>query len=182
MSKKITIAKITTVFGIKGEMKMVVYSDNPQNIEKYQLFDAAGREFKVTISNKNKTVIGNANGNPIMIVKIAGIDDRNQAEALRGVELFTDRKNFGKAKKDEFYYVDLIGLDVIDENSKKIGKVLDVLDHGAGGVLEIKFDKKSLPKNYQEIESFSFKNEIFPEVNLEENFIKILLPEIVSEK
>jgi 16S rRNA processing protein RimM len=182
MSKKITIAKIISVFGIKGEVKIAVYSDDVLNIEKYPLFDSAGRSLKVKISNKNKAVVGTASGDPIVIAKIEGVNDRNESEKLRGAELFAERKNFAKTSKDEFYYVDLIGLDVIDEKSKKIGRVINVFDHGAGGILEIEFDAKSLPKNYNKIENFSFKNAIFPEVNLEEKFIRIDLPEIVSLK
>jgi 16S rRNA processing protein RimM len=181
-NKNIVIAKITSVFGIKGEVKMVVYCDDVLNIEKYALFDANGREFKVKISNKNKTVIGSTNGDPIIIAKIEGVNDRNESETLRGVELLTNRKNFKKTAKDEFYYVDLIGLKVVDKESKKLGVVLNVFDHGAGGILEIEFDEKNLPKNYGKIENFPFKNEFFPEVNIEEGFILIDLPEVVIGK
>ncbi len=182
MSKKILIAKITTVFGIKGEVKIVVYSDNPLQLETYSLFDSKGKEFKIKISNKNKSVIGTSSGDPIIMARIEGVNDRNEAEKLRGVELFADRKDFDKTNEDEFYYVDLIGLDVIDMNSKKIGKVLNVFEHGAGGIVEIEFNEKCLPKNYQKIENFSFRNAIFPEVNLAKNFIRIDVPEVVDLK
>ena len=180
--KKILIAKITTVFGIKGEVKIVVYSQNPTQIENYTLFDAHGKEFKVTISNKNKTIIGTSSGDPIMIARIEGVNDRNESEKLRGVELYANREDFEETEEDEFYYVDLIGLDVVNMDSKKIGKVLNVSEHGAGGILEIKFDKKALPANYEEIENFPFKNSIFPEVNLAKKFIRIDLPEVVDLK
>lgn len=180
--KKILIAKITTVFGIKGEVKIVVYSQDPTQIENYTLYDAHGKEFKVTISNKNKTIIGTSSGDPIMIARIEGVNDRNESEKLRGVELYANREDFDETDGDEFYYVDLIGLDVVDMDSKKIGKVLNVSEHGAGGILEIKFDKKSLPANYEEVENFSFKNSIFPEVNLAKKFIRIDLPEVVDLK
>ncbi len=179
---KILIAKINSVFGIKGEVKIIAYLEDVLNIEKYEIFSANGEKFEIKISNKNKTIIGSSGGNPIIIAKIKGVDDRTSAEKLRGLELFTNRQNFAQAKQDEFYYVDLIGLDVVDLQNKKIGKVLAVNDHGAGAFLEIEFIEKELPKNYQKIESFSFKNKIFPEVNLAENFIKIDLPEIIAIK
>ncbi len=182
MSKKILIAKVITAFGIKGEVKIVVYSDEPQQIEKYSLFDAEGNLLKLKISNKNKTVVGTTNGDSILIAKIDGINDRNASEKMRGAEIFANRDDFKNISENEFYYVDLIGLDVVDEQGKKIGKVLNVLDHGAGGIIEIKFSATELPKNYQRIESFPFKNAIFPEVNLEKNFIRIDLPEMVQEK
>lgn len=182
MNKKILIAKISSVFGIKGEVKIIAYLEDVLSIEKYEIFSANGDKFEIKISNKNKTIIGTSNGDPIIIAKIKGIDDRTAAENLRGLELYADRKNFSETDDDEFYYVDLIGLDVVDLENKKIGKVLAVNDHGAGALLEIEFLEKKLPKNYQKIESFSFKNAIFPEVNLKKNFIKIELPEFVSSK
>ena len=182
MSKKILIGKITTAFGIKGDVKIVVYSNDPLAIETYSLFDSKGKQFKVRISNKNKAVIGTASGDPIIMAKIEGVNDRTAAETLRGVELYTNREDFAQTNEDEFYYVDLIGLDVVDINSKKIGSVINVFEHGAGGVLEIKFDQNSIPKNYGEIENFSFKGEIFPEVNLKKNFIRIDLPEVVDAR
>jgi 16S rRNA processing protein RimM len=173
MSKKILIAKITTAFGIKGEVKMIVYSDNHLNIEKYSLFDAKGQQLKLKISNKNKAVVGTSQGDPIVIAKIDGVNDRNAAELLRNAEIFADRKDFAPTKKNEFYYSDLVGLAVIDVNSKKVGEVLNVLDYGAGGVIEIKFlDNR--------IDNFPFRDQIFPEVNLDEGFIRIEEIEIVN--
>jgi len=174
-SKKILIGKITTVFGIKGEVKIVVYSQDPTQIETYSVNDAQDNEYKITISNKNKTVIGTSNGDPIVIAKIEGVNDRNASEKLRGLELYANREDFADTNEDEFYYVDLIGLEVIDMNSKKIGKVIAVYEHGAGGIIEIKFAN-------QTIENFPFKNAIFPEVNLAKNFIRFDAPEVVDLK
>ena len=178
MTKKILFAKVNSVFGIKGDVKLIVFSDNPENIEKYSLFDSSGNPLKIKISNKNKTVIGTSSGNPIIIAKIDGINDRNAAELMRGKEIFTNRTDFEETNEDEFYYVDLIGLDVVDSASKKIGKVINILDHGAGGVIEIKFDQILDEKDH--IDNFPFKNEIFPEVNLKEGFIRFEMPQVVA--
>jgi len=180
MTKKILFAKVNSVFGIKGDVKLIVFSDNPENIEKYSLFDEKENPLKIKISNKNKTVIGTSSGNPIIIAKIDGINDRNAAELMRGKEIFTNRTDFEETNEDEFYYVDLIGLDVVDSASKKIGKVANILDHGAGGVIEIKFDEIVDGKDH--IDNFPFKNEIFPEVNLKEGFIRFEMPEVVEGK
>jgi 16S rRNA processing protein RimM len=182
MNKKITVAKVISPHGIKGEVKIAVYLEDVLNIEKYPLFNAAGDELKVKISNKNKTIIGTTSGDPIIIAKISGVNDRDKSETLRGVEIFTLRENFGDVPDDEFYYVDLIGLDVIDLKSQKIAKVINVFDHGAGGVVEIEFNQKTQQKNYQKIENFPFKNEIFPEINLEEGFVRIDLPEVIIDE
>lgn len=183
MTKKILIGKVISPFGIKGEMKIVSFCENPTQIEKYSLFDKNNDALKLKISNKNKTVIGStSSGNAILIVKIDGVNDRNTSESLRDAEIFVERAELKKLKDDEFYYVDLLGLDVVDMEDKKIGKVLNIEEHGAGGVIEIEFLAENLPNNYKKIENFPFKNELFPEVNLEKGFIKMDLPEIIDLK
>ncbi len=178
MTKKITIAKVNSVFGIKGEIKLIVYSDNPQKIENYSLFNAKGEKIKITISNKGKSAIGSSSGNPIIIAKVEGINDRNAAELLRGQEFFVARSELEELDENEFYYSDLIGMDVIDMNSKKIGKVTNVMEFGAGGIIEINFSEN----NSSKIDNFPFKNDFFPEVNLKENFIRFSAPEILEIK
>ena len=181
MTKKILIAKVSSVFGIKGEVKIIVYSDNPHKIEEYSLFDAEGKSVKIKITNKNKTVIGTSSGNPILIAKVEGVNDRNAAELMRGQEFFASREEFEELNDNEFYYADLIGMDVIDMESKKIGKVLNVMDLGAGGIIEIEFIKTNAKTGLSKIDNFSFKNEFFPEINLKENFIRFDAPEVVVD-
>ncbi len=179
MTQKIIVGRISTAFGIKGEIKLISFCDEPQKIEQYPLFNKDGKEIKLTISNKNKAVVGSAEGGAILIAKIHGVENRTDAEKLRGEELFVERKNFSELNEDEFYYVDLIGLEVLDVNDKKIGKVINVYDHGAGGSIEIEFTQSDSKNNREKIESFPFKNAIFPEVNLKKGYIKIEMPEIV---
>ncbi len=175
--KKILIAKITSAHGIKGEVNVISYCKNEKDLEKFPLIDENNNEIKLKIKSKNKT---DQLGNSMLIAKINGVEDRNAAEKFRNKEIFTDRKNFPKAKKNEFYQVDLIGLDVINEEKNKIGKVLAVLDFGAGAMLEIEFKKEDKSRNLTKIETFPFKNEFFGEVDVEEGFIEIFLPEIVN--
>ncbi len=174
MTKKILIGKIISPFGIKGEVKIISYCEEPLKIETYPLFDEQGKALKLKISNKNKTIIGTRDGNAILIARIEGINDRNASESLRGKEIFVNRQDFTETKDNEFYYVDLIGLDVIDMNSKKIGKVANVLDYGAGAIIEVKFDSEI---KEGAMDNFPFKNAIFPEVKLQEGFIRIDIPE-----
>ncbi len=180
MTKKILIGKISSVFGIRGEIKVLSYCQHPADIEKYPLFDKNGNSIKLKISNKNKNSVSSNGGNGvILIAKIAGLDDRNEAEKLRGTELFTDREGFKELTNDEFYQVDLIGLSVIDEARKNIGKVANVMDFGAGTMLEIQFNEADPKRNLEKVENFPFKNEIFPEIDVRGGTIKISLPEVI---
>jgi 16S rRNA processing protein RimM len=173
MTKKILLGKITTAFGIKGEVKIESYCQNPQDIEKYELFDDLEKNITLKISNKNKAVVGHVVGGAILIARVNNITNRSEAELLRGKELFSYRKNFKQVKKNEFYHSDLIGLDVVNEKLEKIGTVLAINNYGAGDMVEINFLNSKIKKNYEDIDNFPFKNEIFPEVNLEKNYILI---------
>ncbi len=179
---KILAAKITKVFGVRGEVKIVCYLEDPYKIEEYPLFDKDGKPIKLKISNKNKAVVGNSYEGAILIVKLDEVNDRNAAEKLRNFEIFVKREDFNNLDEDEFYYVDLIGLDVVDENKNKLGKVLNVMDYGAGGILEIEFENSDPSKNLEKVENFPFKDELFPEVKLKEGYITINLPEIIKEE
>ena len=180
--KKTLIGKVISAFGIKGDVKIISFCKNATDIEKYTLFDKNNSPITLKIINKNKASIGATIDGEILIAKINDIKDRNLAENLKGLEIFADRKDFAKLKKDEFYQIDLIDLDVVDSDNKKIGKVLEVFDFGGGISLEIKFNETNQKFNIGEIENFPFKNDFFPEVNIEEGFIKINLPNIVISK
>jgi 16S rRNA processing protein RimM len=181
MDKKIIIAKIISAFGIRGEVKIISYCQNPLDIEKYPLFDQNNQSVELKISNKNKAIIGSTvSGDAILIVKITGINDRNLAEKIRGTELFCNRDDFKNLPKDEFYYTDLIGLEVIDNNRKIIGKVINVNDYGAGGMVEIEFSDNDL--KIDKIMNFAFNHQFFPEVDLNQGFIQLILPEILEDK
>ena len=181
MNKKIVIGKVNSAFGIKGEVKIISYCQNPTQIENYSVFDEKGNIVKIKISNKNKTVIGSSgSGDAILIATIAGITNRTDAEKLHGQELYINRDQLEETDEDEFYHTDLIGLKVIDADKKEIGKVLNIYDFGAGSMLEIEFLAANPKKNLEKIENFPFKNMTFPEVNVKEGFIRIELPEVVK--
>jgi 16S rRNA processing protein RimM len=189
MSKnnKIVIAKVISAFGIKGEVKIVCFCQNPLDIEKYSLFDEQGEQFKISISNKNKAVFkSSAAKDAILIVKIDKIFDRNEAEKIRNKEFFINKTDLKKTKKDEFYLADLIGLSVINKDKKEIGEVVDVHINGESGTLEIVFNstfiKSKIGKELSSIATFPFKNEFFSEIDLAKNQITFIYPEVADER
>lgn len=65
------------------------------------------------------------------------IDGRLDAEALRGARIFVSRSGFPTADPDEYYWVDLIGLEVVNREGQRLGEVLGLLDTGPQAVLRI---------------------------------------------
>ena len=71
------------------------------------------------------------------LAEIDGVDDRNAAEALKGLQLFVDRDRLPPAEDDEFYHADLLGLTACLEGGTVLGRVTGLYDFGAGDSVEI---------------------------------------------
>jgi len=126
----ICVGAIVGAHGVRGAVKIKSFTAAPADIAAYgPLSDESGRrQFALK-------QIGEARG--LVLATIDGVRDRDQAEALRGTQLFVDRARLPRPAEEEYYHADLIGLDAEDATGKPIGVVRAVLNHGAGDVLEI---------------------------------------------
>ncbi len=73
----------------------------------------------------------------MLIARVAGVSTREAAEALKGVEIFARRDQLPPPAHDEFYYDDLVGLEAVDAAGAQLGRVVSLMNYGAGDVLEI---------------------------------------------
>jgi 16S rRNA processing protein RimM len=135
LQNPVLLAIIGAAQGLKGEVRVKSYTQDPQGFANYgPLFDADGRTFEVLKTRPEKEVV---------ITQFSGITDRNTAEVMNGVKLFVERSLLNKnpLDEDEFFHIDLIGLQVIDFEGKIYGKVIAVVNFNAGDILEISNDK-----------------------------------------
>jgi len=138
-SRQLLIGKITGAHGIKGWVKVFSFTDPVENIIEYLPWDMTlGQQVK-----QYDVEDGRLQGKGLA-VKLKGIDDRNAAEALKGAEIYIDREQLPTLAEDEFYWDDLIGLTVIDQNDVTLGKVDHMLDTGANDVLVVEGDKRCM--------------------------------------
>jgi 16S rRNA processing protein RimM len=162
--KKICIGKITAAHGIKGYVKVISHTQYPE-----QLFDFT----RLFLNNSPSSISKIGTVRNSFIVHIAGITDRNQAEAIIGQEFFIDRADLPEIDNDdEFYIEDLIGFTVINDSSGIIGKVTTVQNYGAGDILFVKdiAEKETL---------IPFDSNHILKVDEEKREISIQLPEEV---
>ena len=125
----VLIAEIGAASGVKGEVRIKLHSDDPAALTAYgALQDAAGRSFTVTKSRPVKTVF---------VCVLDEVRDRSSAEALTNTPLYISRDKLPAPDPDEFYHIDLAGLDVQLADGSLFGKILAVHDFGAGDILEI---------------------------------------------
>lgn len=162
----VAIGVITGAQGIRGQVKLRSFTDDPHAITEYgALMNATGtKRYELRIDGANKSGL---------VASVKGVTDRNAAEALKGTELFVDKRNIPAAAEDEFYYDDLIGLDVRDASGATLGKVFALYNFGAGDIIEIQ-----LSAGGKEMYPFTCQN--FPEVRVSEGYILAELPEIVD--
>jgi 16S rRNA processing protein RimM len=73
----------------------------------------------------------------MLVARLAGVSTHEAAEALKGVEIFARRDQLPPPDEDEFYYEDLVGLEAVDTAGTRLGRVVSLMNYGAGDVLEI---------------------------------------------
>lgn len=126
--EKIMIGKIVNVVGLKGEVKVYNYSDSD---EIYRTTEAVyvGDDL---VGIENVRLQKN-----MVILKLAGISDRDGAEAVREKELFITESDLPELPEGQYYIRDLIGMTVKKENGEILGKVSDVLQNTAQDIFEV---------------------------------------------
>ena len=162
-SDRILLGRITGAHGIRGEVVLRSYAAVPADIAAYgPLGDEAGaRSFQlkvVRVSDKG------------VIARVAGVTDRNGAEALAGTDLYVARARLPKAAEGEYYHADLIGLAAVSPDGAAIGEVVAVQNYGAGDLLEIRL--AGSPKT----ELVPFKNAFVPTVDLVQRRVVVVMP------
>lgn len=126
--KQILVGKIVAMQGVRGDVRIQTYTENPTDFQKFQVHSAKFNpaDFKFIRAVPNSDVI---------IAHIAGFQDRTSAEALRGTELFIDRNTLPDARDGEYYQSDLIGFDVM-RDGQSVGKIVCFQNFGAGDIIE----------------------------------------------
>ena len=130
MSEKICVGAIAGAFGVRGEVRLKSFTAIPEDIASYAPLESEDgtRRFSVKVTRQVK------NG---LAARLSGITTKEEADALRGTQLFVPRDRLPSLPDDEFYHTDLIGLEVTDTGGASLGKVLSVINNGADDLLEL---------------------------------------------
>ncbi|WP_019509442.1 ribosome maturation factor RimM [Pleurocapsa sp. PCC 7319] len=135
------VGKITSPQGLKGELRVYPDSDFPER------FTQAGTRW---LQHPHTSAITEVQllsgryltGKNLYVIKLEGIEDRNQAEELRDYKLLVSKSDRPKLQEDEYHVSDLVGLEVYDqETGENIGVVIDLYSAG-NDLLEIKLHQQ----------------------------------------
>jgi len=131
MADRVCVAKIGAAHGLRGEVRLQVFTEDPDAIIGLgELASEDGtKKFRVTSLRPAKGHF---------VAKLDGVNDRNASELLTNIELFVAREKLPKIEDDEtFYHADLIGLRVEDKAGKNYGVVVAVRNYGASDLIEV---------------------------------------------
>ena len=129
--KWVCVAAIAGAFGVKGEVKLKSFTAKAEDCAAYgPLYDDAGT---LILTPKTSRTVKN-----FIAVMADEIKSREMAEGLKSTKLYVKRSVLPQTDEDEFYFTDLVGLDVKSTDGKRMGKVVAVHEFGAGDMLEIK--------------------------------------------
>lgn len=156
---KVCLGVIASPHGVHGRMRIKTFTAEPEAIGDYGPVETAKGSFALKVTGTGK-------GEGVVVAELEGITRREQAEALRGLELYVPREKLGapeagEGEEEAFFHADLVGLEVAALDGKLLGRVIAVHDFGAGDLLEIE-----QPNGKAELLPFTKDN--VPEVKLAE--------------
>ncbi len=137
----IEVGRIADAWGIKGWFKVLPHSASPEALfsSRCWYLQPSERGAK-TFTGTVRLSIKEAKDHSDSVVATAHeVPDRNAAEALRGARIFIARSSFPSAGQDEYYWVDLIGLAVVNREGVALGQVKELLSTGPQTVLVIEY-------------------------------------------
>ena len=132
---RLKVGKIVNTHSLKGEVKVISSTDFEE--ERFK----KGSKLLITRGNqliREVVVQSYRNHKNFLLVKFEGIDSVEEAEKLKNLQIKIDSDEVGELEENEFYFHEIIGCQVFDENDRNLGEIIDILTPGANDVWVIK--------------------------------------------
>jgi 16S rRNA processing protein RimM len=142
----VEVARVLDAWGVKGWVKVLSHSSEPEALLQAQAWfvQAPEARFRPGFSAFKGTVCLQIEECKVhsdaIVAKVAGVNDRSAAELLKGTRIFLPRSAFPRTSADEYYWVDLIGLEVLNREGLSLGQVRDLVATGPTSVLVLEYD------------------------------------------
>ena len=139
----VEVGRVVGAWGIKGGIKVKPFAADPQALFSSKRWFVQPPESPVARPGRPPAlptllrVVGAKEHGDGVVATLQEIDDRSAAEALKGARIFVPRSSFPTPDDDEFYWIDLIGLDVVDRQDTMLGRVVGLIETGPHCVLRV---------------------------------------------
>ena len=124
------VGRVAGAFGVRGEVRVHAYTDDPKTLLAFRTLSGADGAPALTLIS-GRTAKGE------LIARAAEVATKEQADALRGLELHVPRSALPPPDEEEFYQADLVGLQAQAPDGTVLGRIKAVLNFGAGDLLEV---------------------------------------------
>jgi 16S rRNA processing protein RimM len=130
MPERVLVAQIGAAHGVRGEVRLRAFTADPLAVKAYGPLETEdGTVLTIETLRPQKDVL---------VVRFAGVTDRNAAERLRNQNLYVPRARLPAPEPGEFYHADLIGLAAEASDGRALGTVIALHNFGAGDLIEVK--------------------------------------------
>jgi 16S rRNA processing protein RimM len=133
VADRICVAQIGAAHGVRGEVRLRSFTEDPMAVTTYGPLETEDGSRRFTIAALRPA-------KDLFVARLAGIDDRDAAEALTNLRLYVPRDRLPALEEETYYHADLIGLAAVAPDGAALGRVTAIHNFGAGDVLEIKPD------------------------------------------
>jgi 16S rRNA processing protein RimM len=166
--KLVLVGRVAGAFGVKGEVRVTAYTERPEALLAY-------RELVRQDGSPGLTLLSGRAQKGDLVARVRQVATKEEADALRGLQLFIPRDALPEPEEDEYYLTDLIGMAAVTPDGETLGKVKAVQDFGAGDLLEIDPGRGAtwyLP----------FTRDCVPEVDIAGGKVTVVRPQEVSDQ
>jgi 16S rRNA processing protein RimM len=170
MADRIRVARIGAAHGIRGEVKLWSFTEEPLAVTNYGALETEDgtRRFEIEAARPAKDHL---------VARLKGIADRNAAETLRNTDLFVPRDRLPPIEEaDTFYHADLVGLAAVGEDGAALGTITAIHNFGAGDLIEI------APAVGGEPLLLPFTETTVPEIDLKAGRVVVVPPSEIEAK
>ena len=133
------MARLVGPFGIQGWLKVNPFTESPEGLAGFERWVVRTREGWQEMSLEDFAMHSKG-----PVAKLAGCEDRNAAEKMRGADVAIPREALGDAEEGQLYRVDLVGLEVVDATGAVLGRVEGFFDTGETGVMVVSGTRERL--------------------------------------
>ena len=160
--KRVCVGAFAGAHGVRGETRIKTFTETPEGVAAYGPVETedGARRFTLTVIREAKP--------GVVIAAAPELQNREDADSLKGVQLYVDRETLPAPEEDAFYLDDLVGLAAVDETGASLGVVGAVYNFGAGDLLEL----KNIP-DIKGARLVPFTKEAVPSVDLDRKTIVV---------